>query len=392
MEFDIENSNSNKSDCYPSVTEIPFINANELTYNKFFQNFMLKNVPCVIKNVTSQWQASQFWIRDDEPDVEYLLTKYGHNKVTIYNCNERYYNSQTTHESVFADYLKYWQDYNEDSALPLAYLKDWHLKLLNQNDEFYEVPEYFASDWLNEYYTACSSDDYRFIYMGVKNTWTPFHADVFTSYSWSANVCGRKKWLLFPPGEENLLRDDMGNLPYDVSNSKSSVKCFEIIQDSGEAIFVPSGWYHQVWNLKDTISVNHNWVNGCNIKKMCMSMMKELEAVRREIDDCRGMEGFEEHCQVMLNASFGMDYYKFYEFIKYIGLSRMEMLENRRSRILFHGYRIGQNHILFDLKAIQNVLEAFVNCDDINSLQYFKNLDVEPHVFLQQIVNIMENI
>ena len=29
---------------------------------------------------------------------------------------------------------------------------------------------------------------------------TPFHADVFQSYSWSANICGTKKWWLFPPG------------------------------------------------------------------------------------------------------------------------------------------------------------------------------------------------
>lgn len=30
---------------------------------------------------------------------------------------------------------------------------------------------------------------------------TPFHADVFRSFSWSANICGRKKWIFYPPGE-----------------------------------------------------------------------------------------------------------------------------------------------------------------------------------------------
>lgn len=29
---------------------------------------------------------------------------------------------------------------------------------------------------------------------------TPFHADVIRSFSWSANVCGRKKWLLVQAG------------------------------------------------------------------------------------------------------------------------------------------------------------------------------------------------
>lgn len=171
MEFEIENSEPNDEYNYDSVNEIPLIDASTLTYHNFFKNFILKNVPCIIKNITNQWQASHHWVKDYAPNFVYLLEKYGHNRVTIYNCNERYYNSQKTHESVFSDYLEYWQKYGVDSTLPLEYLKDWHLKRVNENDEFYDVPIHFASDWLNEYYTACLNDDYRFVYMGIKNTW-----------------------------------------------------------------------------------------------------------------------------------------------------------------------------------------------------------------------------
>ena len=35
---------------------------------------------------------------------------------------------------------------------------------------------------------------------------TGFHADVFRSYSWSANICGEKKWIIFPPG---IIKDEI---------------------------------------------------------------------------------------------------------------------------------------------------------------------------------------
>jgi hypothetical protein len=74
------------------------------------------------------------------------------------------------------------------------------------------------------------------------------------------NVCGRKRWLLFPPGEEVCLQDRFGQLAYDATapevedekmypRYKDLCNCEEIIQEAGEAIFIPSGWHHQVWNL-----------------------------------------------------------------------------------------------------------------------------------------------
>ncbi|KAJ8953862.1 hypothetical protein NQ314_007202, partial [Rhamnusium bicolor] len=297
MNFEIDTSSNSglvyKSD-YDLMVDIPVFNASKLSYNDFFQNYMLRNAPCIIKNITDLWETSLFWLKHNKPNFDYLLEKYGQSKVTIYNCSERYYNSQKTREAGFDEYLNYWKNFNELSDVStLDYLKDWHLKLINKDDNFYEVPIYFASDWLNEYYTQCLNDDYRFVYMGPKNT------------CWSANVCGRKKWLFFPP----------------------------VVQNPGEVIFVPSGWHHQVWNLDDTISINHNWVNGCNIKTMLNTMRDSLELVRKEIEDCKSMDEFEQHCQVMLNASFGMDYYKFYEFIKFIGISRIEMIIGNKSRI-----------------------------------------------------------
>ena len=100
------------------------------------------------------------------------------------------------------------------------------------------------------------------MYIGPKTSWTPLHSDVFGSFSWSANIAGKKKWIFLIPGEEDKLRDSLGNLSFDINlENMENHNAIEIIQESGEIVFVPSGWFHQVHNLEDTISINHNWFN-----------------------------------------------------------------------------------------------------------------------------------
>ena len=97
--------------------------------------------------------------------------------------------------------------------------------------------------------------------------------------SWSANIVGRKQWTFLLPGEEEKIRDPLGNLPFDLATEDlgdKGIKCVEVIQEVGEIIFVPSGWFHQVRNIEDTISINHNWFNGSNIMFVAKALTSEL--------------------------------------------------------------------------------------------------------------------
>ena len=74
---------------------------------------------------------------------------------------------------------------------------------------------------------------------------------MYGSYSWSANVSGKKRWILVPAGQEEKLRNNE-KLPNDIGkiNLKAAgIDFIDIIQTDGQVIFVPSGWFHQVWNL-----------------------------------------------------------------------------------------------------------------------------------------------
>lgn len=188
---------------------------------------------------------------------------------------------------------------------------------------------------------------------------TPFHSDVFGSYSWSANIHGRKLWLLLPPDEELKLKDGLGNLPFSINGAlldEKNVKYFELIQESGETLFVPSKWFHQVRNLDDAVSINHNWFNGCNINHIIDSLTNHHKDVEKEISDCKDMENFTEHCQLMLKSSFGMNFGDLLDIITHISDKRTRALKESFNFKMFDEFTFGIKHNLHDLEVITEAL------------------------------------
>ncbi|CAG9465905.1 unnamed protein product [Pedinophyceae sp. YPF-701] len=229
----------------------------------------------------------------------------------------------------------------------LLYLKDWHMVAEFPGYAAYQTPEYFADDWLNGFYDEraargaglkASTADYRFVYLGPRGTSTPLHADVLRSFSWSVNLAGKKAWRLVPPDLTHHLLDSHGNVAPSLTRKhadscprrkhllaslrgSSASACADAVaascacgasaaipestarrfpgleaasqaavvvtQGVGEAIFVPSGWFHDVRNVEDTLSINHNWCNGFNIGWVARLFIAELGAAEAGIADCR---------------------------------------------------------------------------------------------------------
>lgn len=139
---------------------------------------------------------------------------------------------------------------------------------------------------------------------------------------------------------------------------EKQAQSFEIEQRAGQTIFVPSGWHHQVWNLEDTISVNHNWFNGCNIHWIWTAIYGKFHDVLREIDDCKDMDNFDEHCQLMLKSDFGLNFQMFLEILQCVVDNRCKILQNN-SNVILNDIKLGRKHAQFDLIAIRRVLDDF---------------------------------
>uniref|UniRef100_A0A7N0ZYL9 JmjC domain-containing protein n=1 Tax=Kalanchoe fedtschenkoi TaxID=63787 RepID=A0A7N0ZYL9_KALFE len=330
------------------------VNGKELRYEEFVERYLSKNQPVVLAGLMGDWRACSDWVSPDgRPNLPFFSTHFGLSKVQVADCNTREFTDQKRVEMSVKEFIDHWlllgADKDPDdgsrqdsicSQNSQLYLKDWHFVKEYSEYVAYRTPIFFRDDWLNLYLDhypmhenptsdqdrsdLCCSD-YRFVYMGAKGTWTPLHADVFRSYSWSANVCGQKQWLFLSPNQSHLIYDR--NMKYsvysifeEVSESKfhgfNKAIWLECIQEANEIIFVPSGWYHQVHNMEDTVSINHNWFNAYNLCWVWDLLSKDYDEAKGYIEDIRDIcDDFESLCQRNLAANTGMNFHDFFNFL-----------------------------------------------------------------------------
>jgi len=133
-------------------------------------------------------------------------------------------------------------------------------------------------------YLAEERPPYRWFVIGPPRSGSPFHIDPYRTSAWNAVLVGRKRWALYPytqyPPGVDFDWDEDGNFD---SDSPEPIKWFvetypflpedkkpiECILEAGEILYVPSGWWHQVLNLTETICVTQNFCNKQNFETVC---------------------------------------------------------------------------------------------------------------------------
>ncbi|KAJ3679710.1 hypothetical protein LUZ60_017721 [Juncus effusus] len=381
--------------------EIERVDAKSLTYAQFVERYMKPNTPVVLTGLTDTWQSCSDWVLNSEPsrpNLFFFSSNCSDSIVQVADCYEKEYSDQKRVEMSMGDFISNWIR-NSDNESNLTnksfhYLKDWHFVKEYPNYCAYKTPLFFKDDWLNLYLDThplhrdsdicqhqneANCADYRFVYIGTKGTWTPLHADVFRSYSWSANVCGKKHWFFLSPSQSPLLSHRNGKSSVysvydDISEEQfpgfQKTVWLECIQEKGEVIFVPSGWYHQVHNLEDTISINHNWFNGYNLSWVWNLLVEDYKVAKEYIEDIRDIcDDFESLCQRNLAANTGMNFYDFFIFVTRFALANLIELYHAQNSKITH-------HFVHNLTSIHDVL-AKMKLEEAFNAHNLKNISFE---------------
>eukprot|EP01092_Planopodium_desertum_P004608 TRINITY_DN19829_c0_g1_i1.p1 TRINITY_DN19829_c0_g1~~TRINITY_DN19829_c0_g1_i1.p1 ORF type:complete len:290 (+),score=13.72 TRINITY_DN19829_c0_g1_i1:107-871(+) len=138
----------------------------------------------------------------------------------------------------------------------------------------YKILPHFQQDFFNSL-SRDDRPDFQWLVIGPQRSGSPFHQDPHATSAWNALVSGEKRWFLYPPTfiPEGVVYDGVSD--YEAPDVIRWLleyypyvrhRPFEVTQKPGEIIFVPSGWWHMVLNISDTVAVTQNFCNPANLK------------------------------------------------------------------------------------------------------------------------------
>ncbi|KAF8976183.1 hypothetical protein BGZ46_008478 [Entomortierella lignicola] len=265
----------------PVDPTIPIEDYRVLDQKRFYQQYGFPNLPVMIQNSgVESWPAWEQWT------LESLNAKYGDTLFRVSNIDS---NTIPSFNMCFSDFLHYLR-YNKDQD-PLYLFDPYFVDKVPEMGDAYQasatltypckipVPKYFEIDFFS-LLSKETRPSFRWILIGPQRTGAPWHVDPSGTSAWNTLLSGHKRWALYPPhvippghDPDSLERLSSVEWYLDVYPSlPSGLRPIEIVQHPGQTIYVPSGWWHMVLNMDDTVAVTQNFADETNLRNVKRSM------------------------------------------------------------------------------------------------------------------------
>lgn len=218
------------------------------------ENFRFSKKPVLVKNLIDDWPALEKWTMD------FFDSNYGGISEFVSRSDSKL-NTEDKHFSL-SEYISYAKNSDDDN--PYYFKSQFHRTTSLYKD--YNQPILYPC-WYSQISLQKRKYELSWIYVGAKGTFSEMHLDIWNSSAWNALISGKKLWVFYTKKQiKSLFKDDQfswsDNCPTQLN------KPLFCIQEPGDVVFTPSGWYHAVLNLEAGISITENFINETNYKEV----------------------------------------------------------------------------------------------------------------------------
>ncbi|XP_022784782.1 bifunctional arginine demethylase and lysyl-hydroxylase JMJD6-like [Stylophora pistillata] len=241
---------------------------------EFTEKCMKPGQACIITGMMDNWKAMNKWLFETfqhDPRIE-----------------DGVYVGQRLTPVPLTNYVKYLKERAANETAPWVIFMSDVFDLYPELREDYIIPDFFAEsdDFMNNVEEELRLD-WRWIIMAAKRSGSGWHVDPANTTGWLALVQGAKLWGMYPPSVYHIpgvknnyyqKRDyDMEDAFYWWIYTRPYLKSnlpIECVQKPGDIVFIPTGWWHSVVNLDDTVSVTQNFCNKYSLRN-CLTELRE---------------------------------------------------------------------------------------------------------------------
>ena len=332
-------------------------------------------------------------------NTDYIQSTYTDELIDITVChnildknNDDMTGDNKTTQITVQQYINEYKQCQSNNILYNYYWKDWHITQLSESvDAQWIVLPHISMNWLHQYYMNNTEynqkqRDFRFCYIGPTGTYSTLHCDVYSSYSWSLNICGIKLWYIIEKQYIELCYDLHGVLCtsiFDIVKQPENYAHYNelhpyiitVIQRENELIYVPSNYYHSVHNLCDCISINENWCNGYNIQHINESMKL---AYNEAYNECCKWNTMNDNTivQSVMKSNHGMNYSEYHQFIVYTVQYEIQQYtqcaHQNNSAVMIEYHTMSLRKLRFILHELSNKLLLY-SVDEITIMNQLFN-------------------
>ncbi|KYQ99949.1 transcription factor jumonji [Tieghemostelium lacteum] len=245
---------------------VDHVDSDKLTVQEFIDRYERPSIPVIFRGESKEWKANQNWTKEKlverVGDLTFKITHQSHKRIPM----------------KFKDYAEYMSTQLDEE--PLYVFDEAFGEKAPDLLKDYKAPKYFPEDLFEV--SGKERPHYRWIVIGPPRSGAPWHIDPAGTSAWNTLIQGKKRWLMYPPNFqpigvhlEDISEKFYGSLPsllwllevypYLPPDNRP----IECIQEAGETIFVPGGWWHMVLNLEESIAVTQNFCDSQNFNQVC---------------------------------------------------------------------------------------------------------------------------